>query len=235
MKKLFYVLFILVLLSCNQREEEQISQKLHGFWFNEDKILLFRDSVMLHPIYYVPGLFRFTVNNEMLIIDNKDEYFENDYDTCYVKLKKENELTLVVDDVGYQFQKYIPKQRKSFQKLHFEVEPCHGTCPIFEVDIFSDGTVNYSGIAYTEIEGEQNFKLSKKIIDEINDLLEIVEIVDYPKEELLSPAGNSRFNMVVEYPNDLKISIIDGLFEGKYENIVKYFYFFERQLIEKSP
>ena len=171
----------------------------------------------------------------MLIIDNKDEYFENDYDTCYVKLKKENELTLVVDDVGYQFQKYIPEQRKSFQKLNFEVEPCHGTCPIFKVDIFSDGTVNYSGIAYTEIEGEQNFKLSKKIIGEINDLLEIVENVDYPKEELLSPAGNSRFNMVVEYPNDLKISIIDGLVEGKYENIVKYFYFFERQLIEKSP
>ncbi|GAA0879992.1 hypothetical protein GCM10009119_29620 [Algoriphagus jejuensis] len=101
--------------------------------------------------------------------------------------------------------------------------------------ISSDGTVNYNGIEYTEIKGEINFKLNTKIINEINDLLEIVKIVSYPEETLSSPADNLRFNMIVEYPNGLKISIIDGLFEGKYQNIIKYFYFFERQLIESSP
>jgi hypothetical protein len=235
MKKLFYIFFFLVLLSCNKREEENISQKLSGIWFNDDKILLFRDSVMMHPIYDAPGLFEYTVKNEMLIIDNKDEYFEYDYDTCYVKLKKEGELTLKIDDLEFQFQKYESKKRIDFQKLYFEVEPCHGTCPIFEVYIFSDGTVKYNGIAYTEIEGEKSFKLNSNIIKEINDLLEVVKIVDYPDEKLSSPAGNPRFNMIVEYPNGLKISIIDGLFEGKYENIVRYFYFFDRQLIKNSP
>ncbi|MBT0810912.1 hypothetical protein KIH41_06415 [Litoribacter ruber] len=235
MKKPIYIFFFLTLLSCNKREEEHISQKLNGFWFNDDKILLFRDSVMLHPIYDAPGMFEFTVNNEMLIVDNKDEYFEYSYDTCYIKLKKENELTLKIDDVDYQFLKYEPKQRMDFQKLYFEVEPCHGICPIFEVYIFSDGTVNYNGIAYTKIEGEKSFKLDNKIIDEINDLLEVAKIVDYPEEKLSSPAGNPRYNMVVEYPNGIEISIVDGLFVGKYDNIVKYFYFFERQLIKNSP
>ncbi|MDO6437485.1 DUF6438 domain-containing protein [Cyclobacterium sp. 1_MG-2023] len=235
MKKPFYIFFFLTLLSCNKREEENISQKLNGFWFNDDKILLFRDSVMMHPIYDAPGLFEYTVKNEMLIVDNKDEYFEYDYDTCYVKLKKENELTLKFDDLDYQFQKYESKQKINFQKLYFEVEPCHGTCPIFEVYIFSDGTVKYNGKAYTEIEGEKSFKLNHRIIEEINDLLDVVKIVDYPEDKFSNPPGSPRFNMIVEYPNGLKISIIDGLFEGKYENIVRYFYFFERQLIENSP
>lgn len=235
MKKLFHIILFLTLLSCNKGEQENISQKLNGFWFNDDKILLFRDSVMLHPIYDAPGLFEFTVNNDILIVDNKYEYFDYAYDTCFVKLKNKNELILIIDDVGYQFQKYESKKSIDFKKIYFEIEPCFGTCPVFEVTIYSDGEVNYKGIEYTEIRGEKNFKLNTKIINEINDLLEIVEIVSYPKETLSNPADNPRFNMVVEYPNGLKISIVDGLFEGKYQNIIKYFYFFERQLIENSP
>lgn len=235
MKITFYIFFILTLLSCKKREEENISQKLNGFWFNDDKILLFKDSVMLHPVYEAAGLLKYTIINEMLIVDNKNEYFEIDNDTCYVKLKKENELILKHDNLDYQFQKYESNQRVDFQKLYFEAEPCDGTCPVFELSIFSDGTVKYNGIEFTKIEGEKSFKLNYDIIEEINDLLEIVKIKDYPDDKFSNPPGHSRFNMVVEYPNGLKISIIDGLFEGKYENIIKYFYFFERQLIEINP
>lgn len=190
---------------------------------------------MLHPVYEAAGLFKYTYINEMLIVDNKNEYFEIDNDTCYVKLKKENELILKHDNLDYQFQKYESNQRVDFQKLYFEAEPCDGTCPVFELSIFSDGTVKYNGIEFTKIEGEKSFKLNYDIIEEINDLLEIVKIKDYPDDKFSNPPGHSRFNMVVEYPNGLKISIIDGLFEGKYENIIKYFYFFERQLIEINP
>jgi len=189
---------------------------------------------MLHPIYDAPGLFEFTVNNDMLIVNNRDEDFINEYDTCLVKLKKENELTLIIDNVSYLFQKYESKQRMDFQNLYFEIEPCFGTCPVFEVNIFSDGTVNFNGIAYTEIEGKNDFKLNNQIIGEINDLLEIVKIVDYPEDKLSNPPDNPRFNMVVEYPNGLKISIVDGLFEGKYQSVIQYFYFFERQLVKNS-
>jgi len=56
-------------------------------------------------------------------------------------------MILIIDDVAYQFHRYESTQSKIFNRLHFEVEPCHGTCPIFEVEIFSDGAVNYNGIA----------------------------------------------------------------------------------------
>ena len=190
---------------------------------------------MLHPIYDAPGLFEFTINNEMLIVNNMQEDFENIYDTYIVKLEKENELTLVIDDLGYKFQKYESSQSMKFQRLFFVVEPCHGFCPAFEMDIFSDGKVIFNGIEYTEIKGTKEYKLNSEIINEINDLLDVVKILDYPEDKSSNPPGSPRINMVVEYPNDLKISIVDGLFEGKYENIVKYFYFFERQLIKNSP
>lgn len=234
MKKTYGFFLFLILLSCNKREEEQIYQKLHGFWFNEDKILLFRDSLMLHPISNdAPGLFEFTVNNDILIVNNRQLDVENTYDSCYIKLEKENELTLIIDDLAYQFQRYESAQSMVFQRLNFEVEPCHGTCPVFEVEIISDGTVNFNGKAYTEIIGSKVYKLDIEIINEINDLLEVVKIADYPEEKFSSPPGSPRFNLIVEYPNDLEISIIDGLFGGKYESIINYFYFFETQLLEK--
>ncbi|MDO6440462.1 DUF6438 domain-containing protein [Cyclobacterium sp. 1_MG-2023] len=235
MKITFYIFLFLTLLSCNKREEENISQKLNGFWFNDDKILLFRDSVMMHPIYEAPGLFEFTINDEMLIVKNTQEYFENIYDTCFVKLEKDNELTLAIDDVGYTFQKFESTQGMNFNRLYFEIEPCHGFCPVFQVEIFPDGTVNFNGIEYTEIEGPNEYNFNIEIINEINNLLEVVKIIDYPDDKFSNPPDSPRFNMGVEYPNGLKISIIDGLFEGKYENIIRYFYFFERQLIENSP
>ncbi|WP_215226764.1 DUF6438 domain-containing protein [Echinicola shivajiensis] len=231
MKKLFYIFFFLTILSCSRGGEEQISQKLNGFWFNEDKILLFRDSVMMHPIYEAPGLFEFTYNNEMLIVKNMQEDFENIYDTCFVKLEKENEFTLIIDNDTSQFFKYIPLETRKFNKLFFEIEPCDGTCPVFEVEIFSDGKVIYNGKKYTEIIGLKEYKLDNEIINEINDLLEVIKIIDYPKDKSSRPLGSPRFNLLVEYPNEITISIKDGLFQGKYENIIKYFYFFERQLM----
>jgi hypothetical protein len=234
MEKSYFIFLFLILLSCS-REEVQISQKLEGFWVNEDKMLLFRDSLMLHPIYDAPGLFEFNIINENLIVNNKEEYFVNSYDTCSIKLVSENELILMVGDDTTEFLKYVSTEGRFFNRLFFEVEPCHGTCPVFEVEIFSDGTVKYNGKAYTEIKGLKEYKLNTVIINEVNDLLEIVNILEYPEEKLSNPAGFPRFNLVVEYDDDLSISIVDGLFEGKYINVIKYFYFFERQLMEKSP
>ncbi|GAA0879993.1 hypothetical protein GCM10009119_29630 [Algoriphagus jejuensis] len=66
---------------------------------------------MLHPIYDTPGMFEFTVDNNMLIVNNRDEYFEYGYDTCFLKLKKKSELILTIDDVDYRFQKHEPKKK----------------------------------------------------------------------------------------------------------------------------
>lgn len=235
MKKRLYILFFLTLLSCNKKEVGQISQKLNGFWFSEEKILLIRDSVMLHPFYEVQGFFEYVINNEILIVKINEGYLQNVYDTGFLKLNDQNKLTLIFDNDTSTFEKYKSFRKGNFQKLTFKAGPCHGDCPVFNVEIFASGLVNFNGKAYTAKIGTQQYNISQDAIKEINDLLDIVEIRNYHKNDFSNFSGFSGFNLVVEYPDGSVISILDGLFEGKYENVIKYFYYIERELMKNSP
>lgn len=39
--------------------------------------------------------------------------------------------------------------------IGFQVGPCHGTCPVYSVDLQKDGTTRFTGEQFTAVEGER--------------------------------------------------------------------------------
>ncbi|OLO05878.1 DUF6438 domain-containing protein [Salinicola socius] len=39
--------------------------------------------------------------------------------------------------------------------IRYQVGPCHGTCPVYSVDIGADGTTRFSGEQFTAVDGER--------------------------------------------------------------------------------
>lgn len=59
-------------------------------------------------------------------------------------------------------QKKIPQKEISLEKTQ-----CFGTCPIYTINIFSDGTGIYEGKKFVDLEGTYNFKVHKKKLRKI--------------------------------------------------------------------
>ncbi len=67
--------------------------------------------------------------------------------------------------------------KKNFAKKdsEFTVEvnttPCFGTCPVYNLEIFSQGKAHYEGIRYTDVEGEVEISLPPSDIDSLKQLI----------------------------------------------------------------
>ena len=61
-------------------------------------------------------------------------------------------------------------------EISMERGPCFGTCPIYTLIIHANGTVNYEGEAFVQIEGTRNAKISP---DQIDELVTAIENADF--------------------------------------------------------
>ncbi|MRG85970.1 DUF6438 domain-containing protein [Salinibacillus xinjiangensis] len=69
-----------------------------------------------------------------------------------------------------------------FQKLYLERTGCYGTCPIFYVEVYSDGTLNWNGEMFVSHIGKKSFTISEKKIQKLNDLIESFDYRHYTYE-----------------------------------------------------
>ncbi|MDX5348568.1 MAG: DUF6438 domain-containing protein [Hymenobacteraceae bacterium] len=77
--------------------------------------------------------------------------------------------------------------KKSEQLLfRFEKTPCYGSCPVYEAEVYADGSGIYNGKYHVAKTGEHRFQLSQTVIDHIQQEVEkmnFFELQDVYKTE----------------------------------------------------
>ncbi|KOA19500.1 hypothetical protein CLHOM_21080 [Clostridium homopropionicum DSM 5847] len=59
-----------------------------------------------------------------------------------------------------------------FEYIRLQRTMCYGTCPVYSVTVDNEGNVNYHGEMFVYKSGEQHWKISKKKVEQLNDLIE---------------------------------------------------------------
>ena len=59
-----------------------------------------------------------------------------------------------------------------FEFIRLERTMCYGTCPVYSVQVDKYGNINYFGEAFVYKNGEHQWKISKKKVEQLNDLIE---------------------------------------------------------------
>ena len=59
-----------------------------------------------------------------------------------------------------------------FEFIRLERTMCYGICPVYTVVVDNNGSINYSGEMYVYKSGEHQWKISKKKVEQLNDLID---------------------------------------------------------------
>ncbi|MDK2801649.1 MAG: hypothetical protein PWQ70_3268 [Clostridiales bacterium] len=59
-----------------------------------------------------------------------------------------------------------------FEYIKLKRTMCFGTCPVYSVTVDKEGNVNYNGEMFVYKSGEHHWKISKKKVKQLNDLIE---------------------------------------------------------------
>jgi len=59
-----------------------------------------------------------------------------------------------------------------FENIKLQRTMCYGTCPVYSVMVDNEGNVNYYGEMFVYKSGEHHWKISKKKVEQLNDLIE---------------------------------------------------------------
>lgn len=84
-----------------------------------------------------------------------------------------------------------------FKKISLERTACYGHCPIYKLDIFADGKVNYFGELFVRIEGFKSWQLSAESIEKLN---EVIYKYDYfnIKEQMVTMMSSDSPSCITE-------------------------------------
>jgi hypothetical protein len=58
-----------------------------------------------------------------------------------------------------------------FKSIKLKRTPCYGSCPVYEVEILANGTVNYNGEMFVEMDGAHSWKIEPENIELLNQLI----------------------------------------------------------------
>jgi hypothetical protein len=233
MRQVYILIFVTIVFSCNGKERDEFIPNLIGIWQNEDKFLLIQDSIMINPFWDSPGFFHYSIDNDTLFIEDPN----SDVNSGKIKSINPNEFYLTAINKENDIRRFKRISHPSFGKfesVRFESVSNEGRMPIFRMEISQNGRVTWVGKSYTVLEGQHQFQLDSLTMRQLNQLFENVGIRNYPKKELLPPAGNAELNLSIVYPDGDTIRIEKGLFEGKYYVIEKVFFRFETLLLDKK-
>jgi hypothetical protein len=64
--------------------------------------------------------------------------------------------------------------------LYLETTPCFGYCPVFNVTVSTDGTVDYEGIRSVEVVGKKQVKLTAPELERLRKKIDEVDLWKYP-------------------------------------------------------
>ena len=81
---------------------------------------------------------------------------------------------------------------------------CFGTCPVFEIKINKDGTVDYTGIDHVLKKGNKEFKIAKKDWDYIVDLINHLNIDQLAESYRIRGTDDQTGYLSIKYDDKIK-------------------------------
>lgn len=230
---LLLLVIIITLFSCKNGKKEIMSANLNGIWlYGEQPVIIIQDSIMTNPFWDSYGFFNYSIKNDSILIE--DPEFESLGKIEVIDTNHFNLIDFERDNDTIEFERRTISNPRKFEYLKFEGGSVDGRLPYFKMNIDNNGLVTFEGDLYSELKGKHNIQLDTLTLNQLNQLFEIVDIWDYPKNELLPVPGNENKNLIIRYSEDEIIEIEDGLFEGKYFILQKVFNRFESLLIKKK-
>ena len=212
MKRISLIIILGVISGCIPNTETNCEICiLQGNWVSSDtskNIFIFHQNKMIPG--YVGLIQNFEdfkiVENEIIIdsvgygsdVKRKKYAFEVRYQIDYLTedtLKLlEYSQNLNQDTSTIILSRLSKKHNNNFDELKIKSSPCHGRCPIFEVEIFSNGEVKLIGEKYLNEIGQFEGNLDE------DDLSYIGRLIDFVDWENLKPEywGNSSGNQYFE-------------------------------------
>lgn len=68
-----------------------------------------------------------------------------------------------------------------FKTIQIERTMCFGECPVYKVEILSDGTVNYNGESFVEKKGKHSWQIDAATIEKLNKAIKYYRYFDIRK------------------------------------------------------
>lgn len=59
-----------------------------------------------------------------------------------------------------------------FKKIFLARTACYGHCPVYELEIYPSGQVNYFGKIFVRVEGFKSWEINNQAVKKLNDLIE---------------------------------------------------------------
>ena len=170
----------------------------------------------------------YTTENSKNVIIKK-----NQKDFVYDREKKK--MIEVVRDIQFRldtlevkfgaFVEFNPNKQQlknEIKEVHFETTPCYGSCPVFELKISSNGTLEYNGKRFTNFTGRKNLKLDSKQVEELFALIEYTDVKNLKNNYYINATDNPAVNLKVIFKKgDIK-EIYDYGLMGTYNLRVIY-------------
>ena len=100
--------------------------------------------------------------------------------------------------------------------ITLERTACYGTCPVYKLTIYDDGTVEYEGLEFVKKTGKAQGQITK---DALEDLIREFEKIDYFK---LGDSYRSEGKNCPEYWTDHPTAITSLNWQGKKKTIHHY-------------
>lgn len=59
-----------------------------------------------------------------------------------------------------------------FRRIFLARTPCNGPCPVYKLEIYPNGQVNYLGEYFVKVEGFNSWQIDAQTVKELNELIE---------------------------------------------------------------
>jgi hydroxymethylpyrimidine pyrophosphatase-like HAD family hydrolase len=119
-----------------------------------------------------------------------------------------------------------------FEYIKLRRTMCYGTCPVYSVVVDKEGNVSYNGEMFVYKSGEYNWKISKKKIKRLNDLLKEFDFKSFvyePGDKFITDQAScittvkftdSEIKEINHYLGDLLLDDSLTVFEKNIEKII---------------
>ncbi len=82
------------------------------------------------------------------------------------------------------------KQLQKIPLVYYGKTACLGKCPVFDLYIFSDGSVTYEGLQNVSKKGKHQYKISSKEVQKIKDVLSKMSEREVSEKKLIRDLPN---------------------------------------------
>lgn len=243
---ILYILLVFLLISCQAEIDEPnyTIANLQGDWIGnefEDRLIIKEDSMIIHHIGLCFFYEKFELDANVVILDSmRFRAFpetRTDLVRCRYKIDYLSEDSLVLineydKDYELRLSKLKPKYDYGFKQIKIKSSPCHGSCPVFHLEILNDGNFTYKVFHNTSKSGGFRGVLNDENLIDLRNQINTVDWKSFPDKDWSAGSGAQYFTIELIAENDSIYTFVNNSSKVK---AFKIFLFKTFWLIENAP